>query len=283
MKKALIKDVDNFFDGRETYARLKVPWKRGAIYYGPPGNGKTISIKAMMHTLYNRKPQVPTLYVKSLVSYAGPQYSVNQIFAQARKFAPCYLIFEDLDTMITPAVRSYFFNEVDGLRNNDGIFMLGSTNHLDELDPGLAKRPSRFDRKWYFPNPNEAQREAYARFWQSKLKDNDDVEFPDELCAAIAKITHGFSFAYMQEAFVASLLALARVAIAGTDDEAMLWAGPANKSAGTALNDIVIERMTIGARSSGGTADDLDKLPLWREIQKQVKTLREEMDEDEQR
>lgn len=66
MKKALIDDVDTFFNGRETYQKLKVPWKRGAIYYGPPGNGKTISIKAMMNSLYKRKLQVPTLYVKTL-------------------------------------------------------------------------------------------------------------------------------------------------------------------------------------------------------------------------
>ena len=35
-------------------------------------------------------------------------------------------------------VRSYFLNEIDGLKNNDGIFIVGSTNHLDRLDPGIA-------------------------------------------------------------------------------------------------------------------------------------------------
>ncbi|GAB7338409.1 hypothetical protein MBLNU457_4702t1 [Dothideomycetes sp. NU457] len=192
-KDAIIADVDNFFSGRDTYKSLKVPWKRGVIYYGPPGNGKTISIKAMMHALYERKDPVPTLYVRSL----------------ARRYAPCYLVFEDLDTIITPKVRSYFFNEVDGLRSNDGIFMIGSTNHLDQLDPGISKRPSRFDRKYLFPDPDREQRRQYAAFWQRKLEDNKDIEFPDKLCDAIAGITDGFSFAYMQEAFVASLLAIA--------------------------------------------------------------------------
>lgn len=209
MKDGLIKDINTFFDGRDVYGKLKVPWKRGVIYYGPPGNGKTISIKAAMHMLASRQDSIPTLYVKTLTSYAGPEASVAQIFNHARRNAPCYLVFEDLDTIVTPQVKSYFFNEVDGLKNNDGIFMVGSTNHIDRLDPGISKRPSRFDRKRLFPNPNEAERTQYAKFWQQKLKDNKDVEFPDHLCPAIAKITEDFSFAYMQEAFVAALLAIA--------------------------------------------------------------------------
>ncbi|KAG2165457.1 P-loop containing nucleoside triphosphate hydrolase protein [Aureobasidium pullulans] len=262
MKSALIKDVDNFFDGRETYQKLKVPWKRGVIYYGPPGNGKTISIKALMHTLYKRKDPVPTLYVKSLAgqvmlsyhvkvtklttySYGGPEFSLSTIFKEARRYAPCYLIFEDLDSIITDSTRSYFLNEVDGVRSNDGIFMVGSTNHLDRLDPGISKRPSRFDRKYFFPNPNHEQRVKYAQFWQGKLKENKDIEFPDKLCEAVSSITDGFSFAYMQEAFVASLLALA-------------------------LSD----------KEEGHHDADLDKLPLWQQLKKQVKILREELHHD---
>jgi hypothetical protein len=68
----------------------------------------------------------------------GPEKSLQEIFNKARQFAPCYLVFEDLDTVISPDVRSYFLNEVDGLKNNDGVFIIGSTNHLERLDPGIA-------------------------------------------------------------------------------------------------------------------------------------------------
>jgi len=37
MKKSIMGEINNFFDSREKYQRLKVPWKRGVIYYGPPG------------------------------------------------------------------------------------------------------------------------------------------------------------------------------------------------------------------------------------------------------
>lgn len=141
MKKAVIDDHLSFFRSRDTYTGLKVPWKRGIIYYGPPGNGKTISIKATMNMLYRLTPEIPTLYVRTLASFMGPEYSVRLIFAYARRYAPCYLVFEDLDTIVSDNVRSYFLNEVDGLKSNDGIFMVGSTNHLDRLDPGISVRP----------------------------------------------------------------------------------------------------------------------------------------------
>ncbi|KAL9118855.1 MAG: hypothetical protein Q9187_004591 [Circinaria calcarea] len=247
MKKAIVGDVQKFFNSRLTYTNLRVPWKRGIIYHGPPGNGKTISIKATMHTLYNRDDPVPTLYVRSLArSYAGPENALSLIFSKARETAPCYLVFEDLDSIVTNQVRSYFLNEVDGLQNNDGILMVGSTNHLDRLDPGLSKRPSRFDRKYYFPDPNMEQRVKYCEYWQNKLSDNDDIEFPEEICTAVANITDGFSFAYIQEAFVGALLVIAN------EDKLFV---PSEK----------------------GDDDDLDKYILWRQIKKQIKILRDEM------
>ncbi|CCC05160.1 hypothetical protein SMACR_07897 [Sordaria macrospora] len=275
MKKTIIEDHLNFFNSRETYGRLKVPWKRGVIYWGPPGNGKTISIKAMMKTLLDREDSVPSLYVRSLVSYAGPEYALSSIFSKARQMAPCYLIFEDLDSLVSDNVRSYFLNEVDGLKSNDGIFMIGSTNHLERLDPGISKRPSRFDRKYLFPNPDLKQRVMYCEFWQNKLKSSEAIEFPDVLTKKIAMITNDFSFAYIQEAFVASLLAIARdskekedvLARSGIEDD---W-----------------ERLTLEDSdgsddgSDDGDDEDLDKYVLWVEIKKQVAILREGIEHED--
>ncbi|RDW82684.1 hypothetical protein BP6252_03796 [Coleophoma cylindrospora] len=210
MKANLIKDVQGFFDNEKLYTNLAVPWKRGLILHGVPGNGKTISIKALINTLYTRPDPVSSLYIKSFTCCAGEKFAIGEIFKRARKMAPCLLILEDLDSLVRDKTRSYFLNEVDGLESNDGILMIGSTNHLDALDPAIAKRPSRFDRKYHFKLPNEAERSAYCQFWRKKLIDSDMVEFPEELCDIVAKLTEGFSFAYLKELFVISLLSVAR-------------------------------------------------------------------------
>jgi len=181
-------------------------------------------------------------------------------------------------------VRSYFLNEIDGLKSNDGILMVGSTNHLDQLDPGIAKRPSRFDRKYYFPDPSLPQRAAYAKFWQAKLADNEDVEFPDALCEALAKITDGFSFAYMQEAFIAALLALAGREAEEEERENVgeyhTGEGGPSTTAQSGSHDTEQWPLESSRVGGGGGDDELEKFPLWRELKRQVKILKEEMDRE---
>ena len=81
-----------------------------------------------MRTLTQLPNPIPILYVKSFTPY-NPEYGIRSCFALARSMAPCLLIFEDVDSLVTPSTRSYFLNEVDGLEKNDGILMLASTNH----------------------------------------------------------------------------------------------------------------------------------------------------------
>lgn len=206
MKKTLINDVHGFFDSRAVYEEYKVPWKRGIILHGTPGCGKTISIKALMNTLQAKN--VASLYVKSFDACQGMQYSINAIFAKARVMAPCLLIFEDLDSLVKDEVRSYFLNEVDGLEDNNGLLLIGSTNHLERLDPGTSKRPSRFDRKYHYKLPGEQERKLYCQYWQRKLHGNSKIELNDDINEIVAKLTEGFSFAYMKELFVQALLTI---------------------------------------------------------------------------
>ncbi|KAK4890923.1 hypothetical protein LTR28_002533, partial [Elasticomyces elasticus] len=129
---------------------------------------------------------------------------------------------------------------------------------MDRLDPGISKRPSRFDRKYYFPDPDMQQREKYCHYWQKKLSDNKEVEFPDELCTAIAKITDDFSFAYIQEAFIAALLTIAAY---NGEPDSQCW----NQRTKTLMWD------SAAQRSVKSTIDEpkLENLVLWREIKKQ--------------
>ncbi len=70
-----------------------------------------------------------------------------EVFNKARQLSPCVLVLEDLDSLVDDVNRSFFLNQLDGLEKNDGLLVIGTTNHFDRLDPGISTRPSRFDRK----------------------------------------------------------------------------------------------------------------------------------------
>ncbi|KAF2454821.1 P-loop containing nucleoside triphosphate hydrolase protein [Lineolata rhizophorae] len=267
MKKELKGVGNKFFDNKAVYEEYGVPWKRGLIFHGPAGNGKTISIKAMIHTLNSRKLPIATLYVKT----APTTFDIRSIFVRARQMTPCLLVFEDIETIVTNATRSYFFNEVDGLENNDGILMVASTNYLDRLDPGLSKRPSRFDRKYLFSLPSKEQRVKYCEHWHDKLR-SKPIEFPHKLCEPIAEITYDFSFATLQEAFVSTLLVLAR-------EETPDGAGDPRGEGYQETSGAGGENAVWSGEADGG--DDLERYELWRVIKQQVAILREDMDHEE--
>ncbi|KAF8238855.1 P-loop containing nucleoside triphosphate hydrolase protein [Tricholoma matsutake] len=206
-KKTLKKDVDGFFSSKKMYEDLAIPWKRGLIMYGPPGNGKTITLKAIMKACGNRG--FPPLYIKSFQSFMGEEASMAEVFNKARQMSPCIVVLEDLDSLINDGNRSFFLNQLDGLERNDGLLIIGTTNHFDRLDPGLSSRPSRFDRKFEFDDPDAEERTLYVRYWQKKLENNKEILFPEDLVNEVVGSTEHFSFAYMKEAFVSSLVMLA--------------------------------------------------------------------------
>lgn len=212
MREALRADVVGFFDAKETYERYDIAWKRGILLIGPPGNGKTHMVKALIN-----ESQKPCLYVRSLRTNG---YNVNdcvqQVFARARRASPCLLIFEDLDSMIEPSNRSSFLNELDGFASNNGILVLATTNYPEKLDPAILERPSRFDRKYAFELPATAERRRYIAARNAKLAEG--MRLTEETIDLLADATAGFSFAYLQELAMSMTMVWMRECVEGSMD-----------------------------------------------------------------
>jgi AAA+ superfamily predicted ATPase len=200
LKQEIQNDFAHFFASREIYEKYGIPWKRGVLLIGPPGNGKSHTVKALVNWLH-----VPCLYVKSFQSeYRNDQRNIHSVFKRARQTTPCILVLEDLDSLINDKNRSYFLNELDGFAANTGIVVLATTNHPERLDPAILNRPSRFDRKYYFELPALEERIAYIRAWIDFLE--PDLRLSALGIDEIAAATEGFSFAYLKELFLSAMM-----------------------------------------------------------------------------
>lgn len=201
LKEAIRDDAATFFAASDRYRRFGVPWKRGLILIGPPGNGKSHMIQGLINDLDR-----PCLYVKSLKSrYQNEDRSIREVFDKARESAPCILVLEDIDALIDAENRSFFLNELDGFRKNDGLLTIATTNHPERLDPAIVDRPSRFDRKYHFDLPAAAERAAYLRWWNGRL--DGALRLTEAGLETVADATAGFSFAYLKELALAAVMA----------------------------------------------------------------------------
>jgi DNA replication protein DnaC len=200
LKQQIQSDFQQFFSSREIYERYQIPWRRGAIFIGPPGNGKTHTLKALINQLGK-----PCLYIRSFKSEdETEEENMSEVFKRARMAAPCVLVLEDLDSMIDNHNRAFFLNELDGFHSNTGVVVLATTNHPEKLDTSILDRPSRFDRKYYFQLPADAERRAYIARWNCELQ--PEMRVTEKSVARVVRETQDFSFAYLKELFVTSMV-----------------------------------------------------------------------------
>ena len=115
------------------------------------------------------------------------------------------LVFEDLDALVNNDNRSFFLNELDGFAANSGILTIATTNHPEKLDPAILDRPSRFDRKYHFGLPALDERRAFIGRWNASVE--PEARLTPEGEARAAGLSEGFSFAYLKELLLSSLMA----------------------------------------------------------------------------
>lgn len=133
----LVGDLEQFFQRRGWYAGLGIPYKRGYLFHGTPGSGKTSTIAALCkHTGLD-------IYTTSLRYITDDRLMtlVNNIPAR------CALVLEDLDALYAKGKEltlSGLLNALDGLVFADGTVVFATTNHIELLDPALVRR-GRFD------------------------------------------------------------------------------------------------------------------------------------------
>ncbi|MEJ8777650.1 AAA family ATPase [Pseudogracilibacillus sp. ICA-222130] len=193
IKRDIFRSIDEFFTNEGTfYKTYHIPYRRGILLYGNPGNGKTTLVKSIAGSV-----NAPVIYWQ-ITEYTS-SYSISEVFEKATKMAPVILIIEDIDSMPAEA-RSVFLNALDGATTKEGIFLIGTTNYPERIDPALINRAGRFDRAYEVKQPNTEMRKRYIE------KKNLTQFVPHERLDAIAKKTKGLSIAQLNELYMSMAL-----------------------------------------------------------------------------
>ncbi|MCY9663648.1 ATP-binding protein [Paenibacillus alginolyticus] len=154
VKTDIYRSIDQFFaEDRAFFKEYQLPYKRGILLYGKPGNGKTTLVKSIAGSV-----KAPVAYWQ-ITENTGSE-SIQEVFQAAANMAPMILVIEDIDAMPQRA-RSYFLNILDGATSKEGIFLIGTTNYPEQIDPALMNRAGRFDRAYEIKLPDLELRQIY--------------------------------------------------------------------------------------------------------------------------
>lgn len=152
---------------------------RGMIFWGPPGTGKTLFAKAMATAIGAAITVVSGPELKS--KWVGEsEENLRQIFHRARQSAPSIIVFDELDSFasargtyegsgVEHSMVNQLLTEMDGFHREELVFVVGTTNFVEILDPALL-RPGRFEFHLYIPYPDADDRREILRIYDKKMR-----------------------------------------------------------------------------------------------------------------
>ena len=245
-----LEEVIDFLKDPQKFQRLGGKIPKGVLMVGPPGTGKTLLAKAVAG-----EADVPFFsisgsdFVEMFVGVGASR--VRDMFAQAKKNAPCLLFIDEIDAVgrhrgaglgggndEREQTLNQLLVEMDGFEEKETVILIAATNRPDVLDPALL-RPGRFDRQVTVTNPDKKGREEILKVHVKKVPLAKDVNL-----SVIARGTPGFSGADL----------------ANLVNEAALLAARKNKTKVTSKDfDDAKDKVLMGAERRSMAMDDNEK------------------------
>jgi len=182
--------------------------KRGILLHGPPGAGKTYSVRYLISELVGT----------TVVELTGETlHGIREACSVARTLQPAMIVVEDVDLIAeerghyggeTPLLFT-LLNEMDGLDEDADVVFLLTTNRADLLEPALASRPGRVDQAVHIELPDRESRRRLVELYRGSL----DIDL--SRLDTVLDRTDGVTASFLKE-----LLRRAAVVAADREDQA---------------------------------------------------------------
>jgi hypothetical protein len=193
VKEDLVADIQSFLTEDSWYLKRGVPYRRGYLLYGPPGNGKTSSISAIagklklnLYSLNLSDGHVDDAQLANLVRSVRPRsiLLLEDVDAALHSREEANTV-DDKKTRVKPerdkgVTLSGVLNVLDGIVTPFGMLVMMTTNYPERLDAALV-RPGRIDKKIEFTNATYEQKVASHLWFYPERGEAAAVKFAKSL------------------------------------------------------------------------------------------------------
>lgn len=152
----VLADLKRFYNEKNWYQSRGIPWRRGYLLYGEPGNGKTSLVLASELQL--------DIYSINLGNKAMSDERLGFLLSNVPERS--IVLIEEIDTWFEGRKASNdsftfagILNALDGVTSSEGRVLFITTNHHENLDAALI-RPGRVDLQIYLGNADAEQIET---------------------------------------------------------------------------------------------------------------------------
>ncbi len=185
---ALRRQVIGVAEHRDRLLAARQHLKRGLLLYGPPGVGKTHTVRYLASKLTGT----------TIVELTGDSLRlISEACSVARTLQPAMIVVEDVDLIAED--RDYgsshpllfqLLNEMDGLAEDADVVFLLTTNRADALERALAQRPGRVDQALELQLPDVDARRRLFELYRGELQ--VDVSRLDSVLERTEGVTASF-------------------------------------------------------------------------------------------
>jgi hypothetical protein len=182
----VLDEAERFWNNEDKYRKHNLLYKRGVILFGPPGSGKTVTLKLLMNRLVKRDGIV------IVVHNVGLAVMCLKAIKRIEPTRNMICIFEDIDEILQSNGEGVVLSMLDGEHNVDRVMNIATTNYADQLKARITNRPSRFDRRVFIGMPGPEARGAYLRKATSGELSEADIK-------GWVTDTDGMSIAHLRE------------------------------------------------------------------------------------
>jgi len=195
-EKIEMKNIVEMFNNFEVYKTKGISVPKGLLFYGRPGVGKTLFVKAIANELKHNffEVDIQTKSTDKIIE------QLKDVFKLAKANKPSIVFIDELDKIIpnerigasfvtdnTREILNYLLQTLDGIGSSGEMMVIATSNQVKSMNQALI-RSGRFDKHVYLSLPDETSRKAILEYYLNK------VEYPKDISIKqIVASTEGFS------------------------------------------------------------------------------------------